>query len=457
MVDEKIVRWAQDALSKGYSTEQIRNALLQRGFNTADVNDVINTISKPILTPPLEAPKPKTHHYGVWWTGLVVILIVATVTTLVFTGDLNLQFGKKETVQINPAQKIAALAKPGVVLVQTVVSGTAYVTVPITDPETGNFLTDVNTGEILPSQDTINEPLQLAFAGTGFIVSPDGYVLTNAHVVDVNKNELMSDFTAIFVQKFLDLLSQRYGTLSQELVNSMTNYIYKQTYFSEFKTDIYVNTGVTIPGVATVQKGNIADIRKLGLASSAKDVAILKIDGKNLPTVKVGNSDETKTGDRIYVLGYPGASEFELTSTEEAIEPTLTSGVISAERKTTDGFRLLQTDATISPGNSGGPAFNERGVVIGIATLATIDPITGQQVQGYNYLVPINFAKGFMQELNIQNKQGSVDDHYQNGLEFFWNKRYNKAINELEAVKRLYPGHPYVQNYITEAQEALEK
>ena len=461
MVDKRTVNWAKAALSKGYSKEQIKNALSQRGFNPADINDLISQISQP--SSPLEAPRP-THHYGVWWTGLIVILIAASIATLVFTGNLSLDFGKKETTQINPAQKIAAFSKPGVVLIQTLVSGTFNLAVPLSDPDTGIFMIDPNTNRLIKSEETFSKDFEEGFAGSGFIVSPDGYIITNAHVVDLNSQDYINQFTSNFVQDYLTIVDEKvqktYGDSIYnypDIIDAVNDYIYKETYFTNLKINVYVGTGVTIPGVATIQKGNVADIRKLGTSGSAKDVAILKIDGKNLPTLKIGDSGEVKTGDRIYILGYPGASETSLTATGEAIEPTLTSGIISAERKTTDGFRLLQTDAAMSGGNSGGPVFNEKGEVIGIATSGSVDPFTGQPVAGFNFLVPINFAKGFMQELNIQNKQGSVDEHYQEGLEYLWNKKYSKAIDELETVRRLYPAHPYVQSYLTGAQEALER
>lgn len=452
MLDEKIVRWAQDAIGKGYSAEQIKNSLLQKGFSSSDIDNLIGTISRPSSGSPVQNP----HSYGVWWAGLIVILLVATIATLLFTGNLKLELGDGKA-QISPAQKIAAFSKPGVVLLQTVVSGTVYLDVPSYDSESDLFLTDPATGEIIPSQDSINKPLELAFAGSGFAISPDGYIITNAHVVSINKDEITTDFMNGFIPAYLDQLSMQYGTLNAEFVDLMTSYLYKHTYFSEFKTDVYVNTGVTIPGVATVQKGNIADIRKIGVPESAKDVAILKIDSKNLPTVMLGNSDEAKTGDRIYILGYPAAAEISLTATGEAIEPTLTSGVISAERKTTDGARLLQTDAAISGGNSGGPAFDENGNVIGIATLGSVDPLTGQPIQSYNYLVPINFAKELINEANIKNTRSAVDERYEKGLNYFWNKKYKNSITEFESVRRLYPAHPYIQEYLTEAQEALER
>ena len=452
MVDEKIVKWARDASIKGFSKEQIKNNLLQRGFGQSDADNLISTISQP--SGALKSPAA-THHYGVWWAGLIVILVVASILTLVFTGNLNADFGKKEAVQISAAQKIAAFSKPGTILVKTIVTGTVSMPVIASDEE--GYPSFDEDKQFIPTTEIYTKYLEEVLVGSGFIISPDGYIITNAHVVSSDENsakDILFDSFAGFMGKEWAI---GYGDSVYELITPLANYIVSNGQLSDIKTTVYVSTGVAIPGVGTVQKENPADIRKVGTPNSGRDVAILKIDGKNLPTMKLGNSDEAKTGNIIYVLGYPGASELDLTATGEPLEPTLTSGVISAERKTTDGFRLLQTDTTISPGNSGGPAFNEKGEVVGIATLATVDPITEQQIQGYNYLVPINFAKDFLQELNIQNKQGSVDEHYRKGIEYLWNKKYKKAIEELEAVKRLYPAHPYVQNYLTETQEALEK
>ena len=455
MANRNLIKWAKDVLREGYSPEQIKTELLRKGYAIEEVNDLmaaINPQAKPESVPVSPAP---SRSYAILWIGLIVILVIVGIGALIFTGYLNIGFGKQESAQVTPAQKIAVLGKPGVVLIDTVVSGTATMRTIVTN-DLGMPVFD-EYGQLVPGEDFYTRDGEEVLTGSGFIISPEGYIITNAHLVPLDEASARDMLLTSFARFMGEEWAYYYGQLPEEWISALANHIAYNTLFSNIKTIVYVNTGVAVPGLATIQKGNIADIRKAGTPVSGKDVAILKIDAKNLPTVRVGNSDVAKTGDRIYVLGYPGASELDLTATGEALEPTLTSGVISAERKTTDGFRLLQTDAAISGGNSGGPAFNEKGEVIGIATLTTIDPITGQQIQNYNYLVPINFAKGFLQELNIQNQPGSVDEHYQKGLEYLWNKKYKKAIEELEAVKRLYPGHPYVQNYITEAQEALEK
>lgn len=455
MVDDNMLRWARDALSKGYSIEHIRNALLQRGFNQAYINDLIATVSKP-QTSPLVAPR-RSYHYGVWWAGLVIILIIASIATLVFTGNLSLDFGKKETAQISSAQKVTSLAKPGVVLVEVFLTGVLNVPVPETN-EQGQLVHDPETLEIYKTNEFITKPFNTPVArGSGFVVSSDGYIITNAHVVDTEgiKNDFVYALISLLGNEIINQFSLKFDVSDPAFSEMIFNYLNKNTQIEGLQAVIYVRNGIVSD--TDIQKGYIAEIRKYGTPLSARDVAVLKIDGKNLPTLKFGNSEEAKTGDRIFVLGYPVASENTLIATQQLIEPTLTSGVIGAERKTTDGFRLLQTDATISGGNSGGPAFDEKGEVIGISTLVSVDPITRQPHENYAFLVPINYAKSFMNEANVRNAQSPVDEHYQKGLEYFWNKKYKKAIDELESVKRLYPAHPYVQSYITEAQEALER
>ena len=108
------------------------------------------------------------------------------------------------------------------------------------------------------------------------------------------------------------------------------------------------------------------------ITENGKDVAVLKVPGSNYPTVPLGNSDQVRLQDTVMVMGYPGvASSFgdnPIISAESNSEASATNGHISAIKTGTIGVPLLQSDVAITHGNSGGPAFNERGEVIGIAT-----------------------------------------------------------------------------------------
>lgn len=119
------------------------------------------------------------------------------------------------------------------------------------------------------------------------------------------------------------------------------------------------------------------------------DVALIKIDAKDLPVAALGDSSQTEVGDWVLAIGTPfGLSQ------------TVTSGIISAEGRANIGIvdyeDFIQTDAAINPGNSGGPLVNLNGEVIGINT-AIFSQSGGYQ--GIGFAIPINMAKNIMESL----------------------------------------------------------
>ena len=366
-----------------------------------------------------------------------------------FTG-----IGAPPSPLITPHQ-LVVLKKPGVVFIQSVVKGNVVLPAAGTDP---------NTGQVVPTEQMYTREVQYSASGSGFVITPDGYIITNAHVVSFHDElviyNLVDSAIGAEFDEFKETAGREPNKEEQELI---ADYVIRYARVTDIQKSTYVALGVTIPGVAMLGIARQADIRKLGSSiddifrgGMGNDVAIIKIAQDNLATVKLGDSDDVKLGDRIFVIGYPGVATFHplLEKTSE-VESTLTAGIVSAEKTTKGGFEVFQTDAAMTHGNSGGPAFNEKGEVIGIATFGSIDLTTGQEVAGFNFLIPINLAKEFMHEMNIINTRGSVDEHFEEGMRFFWNEQYDEAIEELEIVTRLYPGHPSAQKYITEAQGKL--
>jgi len=158
-------------------------------------------------------------------------------------------------------------------------------------------------------------------SGSGIILTSDGYILTNAHVVE--------DGTSYTV------------TLSDGTTHDATLY-----------------------GMDTV-----------------KDLAILKIDATDLTAAEFGNSEKLAVGETVVAIGNPMGVE---------LSGSVTSGLVSALNRTMeiDGttYKLIQTNASISPGNSGGPLINSSGQVIGINTAKIV--ATG--AEGIGFAMPIN-------------------------------------------------------------------
>ncbi len=171
--------------------------------------------------------------------------------------------------------------------------------------------------------------------GSGVIINPDGYILTNNHVIN-EADEIYVTFD-----------NERYDA---EIIG----------------TDPYT------------------------------DLAVIKIDKEDLPAIRLGDSDKLDVGEWVLAIGNPFS---------DVLENTVTAGIVSAKGRTglaIGGGRrggiqyqdFIQTDAAINPGNSGGAMVNLRGQLVGINTA-----IVGQANVGIGFAIPINMARGVMEQL----------------------------------------------------------
>ncbi len=183
------------------------------------------------------------------------------------------------------------------------------------------------------AEDVVDAPVQdlpRRGEGSGFIVDPEGYILTNHHLV---------------------------------------------------------------PGAGRIRV-RLADRRELPArlvgSDPSTDLALLKLDARGLPTVRLGDSDRLRVGDWVCAIGNP--LEF---------DHTVTVGVVSSLgrkiwNKSFDAY--IQTDAAINPGNSGGPLVNRHGEAIGISAAVSSD------AQGIGFAVPINVARAVLGQLRDRGK-----------------------------------------------------
>ena len=176
---------------------------------------------------------------------------------------------------------------------------------------------------------------QTAASGSGFIISEDGYVVTNYHVVEGAQKLTVITYDG------------------NEYVAALVGY------------------------------------------DQSNDVALLKVEATGLDPVVLGSSEDLIVGDQVVAVGNPLG---ELTS-------TLTVGYISAKDRTinTDGtynINMMQTDAAINSGNSGGPLFNMKGEVIGITTAKYSGSSgSGASIEGIGFAIPVDDVKGILVDL----------------------------------------------------------
>lgn len=212
--------------------------------------------------------------------------------------------------------------------------------------------------------------------------------------------------------------------------------------------------------------GYSVDVIKNNTKPNSSDVAILKINNSEhltFPALKLGSSQSLKEGTQIIVIGYPGlvAGEESMVSRgPEALidykassaKPTITRGIVSAIKTDVNGKLLIQTDASIDHGNSGGPAFNSQGEVVGIATYG-ISSDSGN----YNLLRSMEDLQSLINKYSVSTSDNLIYDDWQIGLGYFWGQKYRKSLNLFQIVKTSYLVHPTVNNFITDANTAISK
>lgn len=148
-------------------------------------------------------------------------------------------------------------------------------------------------------------------------------------------------------------------------------------------TNLHVIRGLDKVGVQ-LPTGEVFDDVTVTAFDARKDLAILQIAGFDLPVAELGNSNDVEVGESVLLIGNP-----------MDLHGTVTAGIISAIRDDPEGhgYKILQTDAAMNPGNSGGAVVNAKGQVIGIAVAKLRDS------QGLNFAIPVNYLRGLLSNL----------------------------------------------------------
>lgn len=303
--------------------------------------------------------------------------------------------------------------------------------------------------------------IQTGSAGSGFIVTPDGHVVTNAHVVGIDESARETLYTRLAIRtraevrrslaEDYDLSDVEEAEIEEILLDKLFSYYAEKSTVPTTDTAIDVMHGTAAPDEdvtvsswsATIETAGSVRETVNGEPSWGRDVAILSVDADvTLPTVTIGDSTSLGTGERTFVIGYPAIGiEDYFQDRNTTLEPTLTTGVVSARRTLNSGVEAIQTDAAINSGNSGGPMYNADGEVVGIATFKPTD----LDVEEVAFGLPVETAVGFLTELGVEPQSGPVDDAYDDALNALWRGDCDGVDARVEEVLELWPEHPYAR------------
>ena len=391
-------------------------------------------------------------------------------------------------------EEVFEAAKPAVVIVETINEVTWSVPQPALTPQKEQQLRDrlvamVRAGQLANTQAAIGQAAARLLSdspgawftaggqrhqqtdmvysvGSGFLVTEDGYLLTNDHVVETSEDEVK--------QQILDELDKESGD-PQKLAS--------------FRDDL--SRGLAIP-ITADQAGRIlrwiagvsrADVRvssirptyRIGFGSmSAKDVqasglpvelvahgevapgrdvAVLKASGGPYVSLATGSGLPDR-GTGLSVVGYPcrcgsGAA----LDLGHLLTPVLTAGTARERVPMSGGWTALGTDAPIERGNSGGPVLDGSGRVVGLATFSDAGGTGRASLR--SFAVPIEVAMDLTSKARVQPAQGALGRQYAQGVAAFHEQHYRAALPLFEQVAASSAHNPYVQRYVDESQAAI--
>jgi S1-C subfamily serine protease len=313
--------------------------------------------------------------------------------------------------------------------------------------------------------------------GSGFILHPDGFIATNGHVVErfyeMNEQRLAKEFMAAAVAlacgPALAMVpegarKERLRAIAADPVNRGKVRLRKElhvhlstgkVYSADVKAYSPAIKPETPPAGQTASQGGKPEAERSG-----QDVAILKIEERDLPTVRLAaNTAALKLGEQLFVLGYPGVVlNHDFLSRKSQLEASVTVGRVSGFKIDINDRRVIQTDAAITWGNSGGPAFNLAGEVIGVATFISTTFEGDQAVQGFNFLIPAESVHTFCSKVGLTpNPNTPLMTEWAAGVAAYFQGEYRKSLAHLDAAERLMPGFPDIQRLRADVQMKVNK
>ena len=271
------------------------------------------------------------------------------------------------------------------------------------------YHTQTQSPEILQANADISNSRHNAITETVKIASPAIVGINITEVRQVGYNPFGSAFRDPFFDQFFNNFRRQYSK-KMEVRSLGSGFL--------ISSDGYIVTNDHVAGnaskvVVTLTNGEKYNAEIIG-SDPVSDVALLKIKGKNLPFLTFANSDEVIVGEWSIAFGNPFGL-FDINA-----RPTVTVGVVSNvgvsfSQENRIYKNMIQTDAAISSGNSGGPLLNASGEVIGVNTViySTSQSSQGAGSIGIGFAVPINRVKNIAEQLK---EHGKIDRDFNPGL-----------------------------------------
>ena len=332
-----------------------------------------------------------------------------------------------------PEERAAALARPALV----------YISV-----EWQGFIRNFRTGYTYPVLKSFGRC-------TGFVVSPDGSIVTAGHCVDPSRAATRFFSLAVEARKAGQTTQ---GSNNNPFVDPNTRYATWDDMFNDLQANgklegskaadppnltVSVIRGIGTSGRPDGEKIPARVVNFLPLKDG--DVALLKVEKDKLPSVELAPKSEIQIGTPVLAIGYPGSVD---SVTDTNLEPSNKDGKISS-KKTSGGVPFYEISAATSPGMSGGPVVDLEGRVVGLISFGP-----NAETQAFNFIVASSIIADSLTRNGMKAQLGPVDRDFRVGLAKYYEGKYKDAIKSFDKVLGVVPSHQQAQEYRQRAVEA---
>ncbi len=349
----------------------------------------------------------------------------------------------------DPVVRAVDIAEPAVVRIITTLGG--HLTVHFS-----------NTNSVTFPQGTGNS-YQLVLSGTGTFISAHGDILTADHVVNPPPDQSLSQFldqeAAPDVTNYYNqhVPSNNQATQNQILQALESGQLPSYPQYDTPSSEAYLSTAytgpLTAPDIPSIPAQFHATVDRIEQQSSfdQKDVAIIHVNMNDMASVQLGDSSTVQQQDELTIIGFPGNGDVSSKPTD-----LLTSSVnkitVSSIKTTDTGAQVIQVGGNVEHGDSGGPALNSQGSVVGIVSFGLS---SSGSPGGTSFLQASNSARELLQALNLDTTPGPFEKAWSQAFTDYaatTNGHWHKAQQEFESIVAKYPLFKAITPYLTYAQ-----
>ncbi len=341
--------------------------------------------------------------------------------------------------------------------------------VDIATPAVVRIITDVPAKLVVHFSQTtsvtfpqIGDPYPVELSGSGAFISSHGDILTADHVVnpphDASLSQYVDTLAAPDVAAYVNQHGTQQVTKDQVATALQNNSIASDPQYSPAVSEAFFSTAYTGPLTATTFQNvppeihaKIDTIEKES-AVDQEDTAIVHVALTDTPSIAIGDSKAVQQQDELTIIGFPGNGDVGNSPTS-VLTSSINKIIVSSLKTTDNNAPVIQVGGNVEHGDSGGPALNSSGKIVGIVSFGTANPNSPGST---SFLQASSSAQALIQSLNLDTTPGMFQKAWSQAFTDYASTsagHWHKAQTDLSQLQSTYPNFKAVTPYLNYAQE----